>query len=71
MDNQLTAEEIFGEEFLNKFINLVNSQPTVSHQEYMKLLEPEMEAINKRTGQENDLRYMAYLLEYIAIMGRK
>lgn len=52
MNNQLTAEEIFGEEFLNKFINLVNSQPTVSHQEYIKLLEPEMEAINKRTGQE-------------------
>jgi len=34
------------------------------HSQLVKLIEPHMDEINKRLGQENDVSYLAYAVEY-------
>lgn len=37
----------------------------------MEILRPAIDRINKHTGQENHLSYMAYRLEYLLTVGRQ
>jgi len=41
------------------------------HRALVKFLEPKMERINERLGQENDIDYIAYCLAYVLHVGRK
>lgn len=56
------VDEIFPKNVINQFENF-RGKPAIEIEQ--KLIKPNLEAINKLTGQENSAKFLAYMVQYI------
>ena len=73
MNKTISMKDILStDKLLNEAIRLYEKhRGSELHRELTKLIEPEMPAINKRLGQENDVGYMAYAVGHALMKSSK
>lgn len=63
---RVTIEDILTEDEIKRAVELWADSPTGFHKRVLvELIEPNRARINASLGQENDARYLAYLIEYV------
>lgn len=69
MDKQEKIVELFTTEEVDKANAILRDDEAGKHGRIALMLQPSMSRINKATGQDNNLAYMAYVLEYKCLTG--
>ena len=60
--NQLVLGDLFTPREIERVVEIVENF-TLPHKQLLNFVRPRMPVINERTGQQNDEKYFAYMLE--------
>lgn len=71
MAKSFTVGELFTEIEIKRAVLIWKTDRTNFHRRAVtEIVEPVLPRINKTTGQENDARYLAYMLEFVVLTVR-
>lgn len=67
----LKARDVFTPDMVKHAQEIMKRDAAPYNAKLVAVVHPHMERINKFTGQENDVRYIAYMLEYVVMHHQK
>lgn len=65
MDRKITLPDFLDEQQLKQAETICREEQAPNRRLVNELIAPNLETINQKLGQENDARYLAYVIEFV------